>query len=164
MIEIFDNVLSTTKYHQEISQMKWSYEYQPITPPLVNKHWYSDGNPFIDDLFKALVGSIQLGGLESVNSSYLLGHTHGLEQQAHYDACDFTMIYYPILNWQSEWGGGTLIGDTLVSYVPDRLVIFSCDQMHQGQPISKQCQELRAIVVFQCNAESAMVERLSWQR
>ena len=27
------------------------------------------------------------------------------------------MIYYPKLDWQSDWGGGTLIGDTLVSYV-----------------------------------------------
>ena len=93
MIEIFDNVLGTNKYDQEISHLKWSYEYQPITPPLLNKHWYSDGKPFIDDLFKDLVGSIQLEGLDSVNSSYILGHTHRLEQQAHYDACDFTMIY-----------------------------------------------------------------------
>ena len=164
MIEIFDNVLGTNKYDQEISHLKWSYEYQPITPPLLNKHWYSDGKPFIDDLFKDLVGSIQLEGLGSVNSSYILGHTHGLEQQAHYDACDFTMIYYPKLDWQSDWGGGTLVGDTLISYVGDRLMIFSCDQIHQGQPISKYCQELRPIVVFQCNAKNAMIDRLSWQR
>ena len=142
----------------------WTFEYQPVTPPLVNKHWYSDGKPFIDDIFKDLLDATELKGLDSLKKCYLLGHTHGLEQQSHYDASDFTMIYYPKLDWKSEWGGGTLVGDTLVKYKPNRLMMFSCDQLHQGQPISKQCFELRPIVVFQCYAESAMVERLSWQR
>ena len=71
MIEIFDNVLGTNKYDQEISHLKWSYEYQPITPPLLNKHWYSDGKPFIDDLFKDLVGSIQLEGFRFTLSPLL---------------------------------------------------------------------------------------------
>ena len=102
--------------------------------------------------------------MDSLKKCYLLGHTHGLEQQSHYDASDFTMIYYPKLDWKPEWGGGTLVGDTLVQYKPNRLMMFSCDQLHQGQPISKQCFELRPIVVFQCYAESAMVERLSWQK
>ena len=101
--------------------------------------------------------------MAGLKSSYLLAHTHGLEQQAHYDACDFTLIYYPSIAWKPEWGGGTIVGDTLVQYIPNRLVMFSCDQLHQGQPISKQCFELRPIVVFQCYAESAMMERLSWK-
>jgi len=167
MIEVFDNVLDTdlaNRYDQEVSKLKWSYEYQPVTPPLINKHWCSDGKGFIDDLFKDLVGAIQLDGIETLNSSYLLAHTHGLEQQAHYDACDFTMIYYPKLNWEPTWGGGTLVENTLVQNYGNRLVIFSCDQIHQGQTISKYCQELRPIVVFQCNAKNAMVERLKWER
>jgi hypothetical protein len=167
MIEVFDNILNidlANRYDIKVSKLKWSYEYQPVTPPLVNKHWYSDGKPFIDDMLKDLVDAIQLKGMDGqFDSSYLLGHTHGLEQQAHYDACDFTMIYYPKLDWQSEWGGGTLVGDTLVSYKGNRLLIFSCEQMHQGQPISKQCLELRPIVVYQCYAENAMIERLSWR-
>jgi hypothetical protein len=167
MIEIFDDVLSERKsryIHNCVSLLSWTFEYQPVTPPLVNKHWYSDGKPFIDDIFKDLLDATELKGLDSLKKCYLLGHTHGLEQQSHYDASDFTMIYYPKLDWKSEWGGGTLVGDTLVKYKPNRLMMFSCDQLHQGQPISKQCFELRPIVVFQCYAESAMVERLSWQR
>ena len=165
MIEIFDDVLSERKsryIHNCVSLLSWTFEYQPVTPPLVNKHWYSDGEPFIDDILEDLLDATELKGLESLKTCYLLGHTHGLEQQAHYDASDFTMIYYPKLDWKPEWGGSTLVGDTLVQYKPNRLVMFSCDQLHQGQPISKQCFELRPIVVFQCYAESAMVERLSW--
>jgi hypothetical protein len=167
VIEIFDDVLSEGKsryIHNCVSLLSWTFEYQPVTPPLVNKHWYSDGKPFIDDIFKDLLDATELKGLDSLKKCYLLGHTHGLEQQSHYDASDFTMIYYPKLDWKSEWGGGTLVGDTLVKYKPNRLMMFSCDQLHQGQPISKYCQELRPIVVFQCNAKNAMVERLSWQR
>ena len=164
MIEVFDDILDTdlaNRYDQDVSKLQWSYEYQPTTTPL-NMHWYSNGELFIYDLLEDLMDAIELKGLETVKASYLLGHTHGLEQQVHYDSCDFTMIYYPKMNWQPEWGGGTLVGDTLVSYESNRLVIFSCDQAHQGQPVSKQCFELRPIVVFQCYAESAMVERLSW--
>ena len=167
MIEIFDDVLSERKsryIHNCVSLLSWTFEYQPVTPPLVNKHWYSDGKSFIDDIFKDLLDATELKGLDSLKKCYLLGHTHGLEQQSHYDASDFTMIYYPKLDWKPEWGGGTLVGDTLVKYKPNRLVMFSCDQIHQGQPISKQCFELRPIIVFQCYAESAMVERLSWQK
>jgi hypothetical protein len=167
MIEIFDDVLSERKsryIHNCVSLLSWTFEYQPVTPPLVNKHWYSDGEPFIDDILEDLLDATELKGLDSLKKCYLLGHTHGLEQQSHYDASDFTMIYYPKLDWKPEWGGGTLVGDTLVKYKPNRLVMFSCDQIHQGQPISKQCFELRPIIVFQCYAESAMVERLSWQK
>jgi|TARA_B110000259_G_scaffold179920_1_gene219999 hypothetical protein len=167
MIEIFDDVLSERKsryIHNCVSLLSWTFEYQPVTPPLVNKHWYSDGEPFIDDILEDLLDATELKGLDSLKKCYLLGHTHGLEQQSHYDASDFTMIYYPKLDWKPEWGGGTLVGDTLVQYKPNRLMMFSCDQLHQGQPISKQCFELRPIVVFQCYAESAMVERLSWQK
>ena len=166
MIEIFDNVLSDSEaalIDFRISKLKWSYRYQSVTPPLINKHWYSRGENFIGELFKDLIGAIELKGLAGLKSSYLLAHTHGLEQQAHYDACDFTLIYYPSIAWKPEWGGGTIVGDTLVQYIPNRLVMFSCDQLHQGQPISKQCFELRPIVVFQCYAESAMMERLSWK-
>jgi hypothetical protein len=167
MIEVFDNILSERKsryIHNCVSILSWTFEYQPVTPPLVNKHWYSDGEPFIDDILEDLLDATELKGLDSLKKCYLLGHTHGLEQQSHYDASDFTMIYYPKLDWKPEWGGGTLVGDTLVQYKPNRLMMFSCDQLHQGQPISKQCFELRPIVVFQCYAESAMVERLSWQK
>ena len=174
MIEIFDDVLdkeNASYIHNCVERWSWKFEYQQTTH-LLNKHWYNDFprdsmipiNIWHEQLFKDIVERLELRGIDSIKAQYCLGHTFGLEQQAHYDACDFTMIYYPKLDWQPEWGGGTLVGDTLVSYKGNRLLIFSCDQMHQGQPISKQCFELRPIVVYQCYAESAMVERLSWKK
>jgi len=174
MIEIFDDVLdkeNASYIHNCVDRLSWKFEYQQTTH-LLNKHWCNDFPrdsmiPTIlwhEQLFKDIVDRLELRGIDSIKAQFCLGHTFGLEQQAHYDACDFTMIYYPKLDWQPEWGGGTLVGDTLVSYKGNRLLIFSCDQMHQGQPISKQCFDLRPIVVYQCYAESAMVERLSWKK
>jgi hypothetical protein len=45
-----------------VSLLSWTFEYQPVTPPLVNKHWYSDGKPFIDDIFKDLLDATELKG------------------------------------------------------------------------------------------------------
>ena len=61
MIEIFDDVLDEPYFWQtQISKLKWSYEYQPVTPPMINKHWYSDGEDLIDDLFEDLIDAIEL--------------------------------------------------------------------------------------------------------
>jgi len=166
VIEIFDDVLSERKsryIHNCVSLLSWTFEYQPTTH-LLNKQWYNDAKDFSVNLFEDITDSINLSGIESIKSSYCLGHTFGLEQQPHYDSCDLTMIYYPQLGWNSEWGGGTLVEDTLVSYKGNRLLMFSCDQIHQGQPISKQCFELRPIVVYQCYVNSAMIERVTWQK
>ena len=57
MIEIFDNILDiaqSNRYDQEVSKLKWSYEYQPTTTAL-NMHWYSDGELFIYDLLEDLI-------------------------------------------------------------------------------------------------------------
>ena len=175
MIEIFDNILDTdlaNRYDQEVSKLKWSYEYQPVTPPLINKHWYSDGKPFINDLLKDLVDAIQLKGMVGqFDSSYLLAHTHGLEQQAHYDACDFTMIYYPQMDWKIEWGGGTFVYkedaetvDTIAEYRGNRLLVFDAHLPHQAQPVAKNCLELRMCVVFKLWTEAANRERLDFYK
>ena len=69
MIATLDYVLATIKYGHAISQLKWSDEYQPVTPPLLNKHWYSDGIGFIDDMVKDLVGVFQLEGIDTIAAS-----------------------------------------------------------------------------------------------
>ena len=40
---------------------------------------------------------------------YVNAHTHGIEPHLHHDDGDFTMIYYPRLDWKPEWMGGTAI-------------------------------------------------------
>ena len=52
--------------------------------------------------------------------------------------------------------------DEHISYKGNRLVVFDAWRKHQGQPISKQCHELRRIVVFKCYIEGASRERLDF--
>ena len=167
MIEVFDNILSERKsryIHNCVSILSWTFEYQPVTPPLVNKHWYSDGKSFIDDIFKDLLDATELKGLDSLKKCYLLGHTHGLEQQSHYDASDFTMIYYPKLDWKPEWGGGTLIDGQLVPYVGNRLVVFDAFLPHMAMPVPRECYELRSVIVFKTVVDGVNRERLDFYK
>ena len=107
MIEIFDNILDisqSNRYDQEVSKLKWSYEYQPTTTPL-NMHWYSDGELFIYDLLEDLMNAIQLKGLETVKASYY--HTRktclGLSGEIHLQPCTNKYLVtisdtYPVLD------------------------------------------------------------------
>ena len=95
---------------------------------------------------------------------YFNAHTHGVEPQPHIDDGDFTMIYYPILNWQKNWGGGTIVWDEHdqskkempkdidkhVEYVGNRLLVFPARRLHQAMPVSRICSKLRSVIVFKC--------------
>ena len=161
MIEIFDDVLdkeNASYIHNCVERLSWKFEYQQTTH-LLNKHWCNDfpvdgmipTNIWHEQLFKDIVDRLELRGIDSIKAQYCLGHTFGLEQQAHYDACDFTMIYYPKLDWQPEWGGGTMVDCELVQYIGNRLVIFDANLPHKAMPVSRQCYELRTNVVFKCH-------------
>jgi len=79
----------------------------------------------------------------------------------HTDDGDFTIIYYPRMDWKPEWGGGTLIGAEdkddseaawqLVPYVGNSLVIFDAHLPHMAMPVTRECYELRSVIVFKCN-------------
>jgi hypothetical protein len=59
-----------------------------------------------------------------------------------------------------SWGGGTLIEgdynnghleDKFIDYKGNRLIIFTAGNLHQAQPVSRECYELRTCVVFKTN-------------
>ena len=79
---------------------------------------------------------------------YLNAHTHGIEPHMHIDDGDFTMMYYPRLDWKMESGGGTVIDGQLVQNIGNRLIVFPAYAPHQAQPVSRQCYELRTVVVI----------------
>ena len=79
---------------------------------------------------------------------YLNAHTHGIEPHAHVDDGDFTIIYYPRMDWQRHFGGGTIIGNELIDYKGNRSIMFNASYLHQAQTISRQCYKLRTCVVF----------------
>ena len=104
-------------------------------------------------------------------------HTHGLEPNIHQDDGDFTMIYYPRMDWQIEWGGGTsvytestTIGSTdpsadvdrHVAYRGNRLLVFDAYLPHQAMTVSRQCYQLRSVIVFKCYVQNGQRQRLDF--
>ena len=164
MMEILDNVLelhNAVLVDDAVKKLSWKYDYhsEPTKP---NKHWHvlcghnklectDNGYDWADYIFQ--VARKKLDRVDSFDYEriYCNAHTFGIEPHLHVDDGQFTMIYYPILDWKPEWGGGTLIKDKLVDYVGNRLVIFDADYPHKAMSISRECYDLRTNVVFKCH-------------
>ena len=93
---------------------------------------------------------------------YMNGHTFGIEPQAHTDDGDYTMIYYPILDWRPEWLGGTALWNKekteiikYGNYVGNRVIVFPAKNCHQAMPVARDCYELRIVIVFKLSYKNA---------
>ena len=108
---------------------------------------------------------------------YMNAHTHGIEPNIHYDDGDFTLIYYPRLDWKADYGGGTLIyeedagrmapthdyrTDRLIDYRGNRLLVFDAYLPHQGMPVIRDCHKLRTNIVFKVYCSGANRKRLDY--
>ena len=201
MIDIFDNVLeehNAILIDDEVSQLSWDYDYHSDDTK-VNKHWHNfcghnkeecneTGYSWANDLFNMFTNKFDFKKKYSIDGYvriYCNAHTHGIEPHIHIDDGDFTMIYYPRMDWKTEWGGGTAIFEELitafrspdrtkewenlqidkhVNYRGNRLIVFDAYLPHQAQPVSRECYELRTCVVFKCNVSSANRERLDFYK
>ena len=164
MMEFHDGVLeehNAILIDDAVKQLSWEYDYHS-DPKQPNKHWHvlcghdegecvAAGYDWADHIFK--VAKRKLDRVDSFNYEriYCNAHTHGIEPHLHIDDGQFTMIYYPRLDWHTEWGGGTMVDGELVQYVGNRLVIFDAHLPHQAMPVSRECYELRTNVVFKCH-------------
>ena len=164
MIDIYDGVLeehNAILVDDAVKKISWKYDYSS-EPSKPNKHWHvlcghdesectDNGYDWADYIFVcAKVHWNKLGEFD-YERIYCNAHTHGIEPHLHVDDGQFTMIYYPRLDWKPEWGGGTMVDGELVHYVGNRLVIFDAHLPHQAMPVSRECYELRTNVVFKCN-------------
>jgi Rps23 Pro-64 3,4-dihydroxylase Tpa1-like proline 4-hydroxylase len=84
------------------------------------------------------------------------------------------MIYYPLLDWRKDWGGGTVIWtdhdqdkkeqpkkiEKHIAYTGNRLMVFPAKRLHQAMPVSKNCFKLRSCIVFKCFTEEVDDARL----
>ena len=201
MIDVFDNVLEdhyAVLIDDEIKKILWRYDYHSNRPK-PNKHWHALcghneeecgklGYLWAHDLFQAFTNKFDFVKKYKVNGYeriYCNAHTHGIEPHIHKDDGDFTMIYYPRLDCETEWGGGTAIfeGETNdrssplyaaeykniqmdkhVNYRGNRLIVFDAHLSHQAQPVSRECYELRTCVVFKCNISGSNRERLDFYK
>ena len=175
MIDVYDNVLeehNALLVDDEIKKIQWNYDYHS-EPSKPNKHWHvfcgheekectEAGYEWAHQVFDFIMNKLDFRNKYSVENYeriYCNAHTHGIEPHIHVDDGDFTMIYYPRLDWQIEWGGGTAIFQDLtkieidkhVEYKGNRLIVFDAFLPHQAEPVSRECYELRTCVVFKCN-------------
>ena len=169
MIKVYENVLEehvALGVHEHIKNVSWKHNY-PSAPNKPDRHWHvlcgADGELFfdfdwVDYIWKAANHKYNFKenyGIQKFRRAYMNAHDYGSEPQMHVDDGDFTMLYYPRIDWRLEWLGGTLIIEDdknhLVDYVPNSLVVFDAKLKHAAQAVSRGCHELRTVVVFKCD-------------
>ena len=166
-MRFYDNVLeehNAILVDDAVKQLSWKYDYHS-EPSKPNKHWHIlcghnvdelaiNGFDWADHIFSVAASKFDFASEYNVDDYiriYCNAHTHGIEPHLHIDDGDFTMIYYPRLDWRQEWGGGTLIDSQFVPYVGNRLVVFEAHLPHMAMTVSRECYQLRTCVVFKCN-------------
>jgi len=167
MIQVYNDVLEDHVAELIASNMKtvsWKFDY-PSNKKHQSRHWHvlcgmtsvaiiAKGYEWVMPIWTAAMNKYDFKknlNIDTFKRIYMNAHTHGVEPVMHKDDGDFTMIYYPRMDWKPEWGGGTLIDGQLVPYVGNSLVIFDAHLPHMAMPVSRECYELRSVVVFKCN-------------
>ncbi len=182
MINVYDNVfeLYDAQYMHHVltdKEFMWQYQHKSDKSQKIY-HWHRNAGKDEESLkengFEWLIPVWdyvmekykfkERYNVDTFRRIYFNAHTHGVEPQPHIDDGDFTMIYYPILNWQKNWGGGTIVWDEHdqskkempkdidkhVEYVGNRLLVFPARRLHQAMPVSRICSKLRSVIVFKC--------------
>ena len=180
MIDVYDDVLeehNAILIDDEVKKLAWKYDY-PSEPSKPNKHWHvlcghnkeecdAASYDWAHSLFDMFVNKFDFKSKYDVvdyERIYCNAHTHGIEPHLHIDDGDFTMIYYPRMDWKKEWGGGTLVDDTLIPYVGNKLIVFTASLPHKAMPVSRECYQLRTCVVFKCNVVDQAKETVEFYK
>ena len=165
--DVYDNVLEphvAELIDAQVRQCEWHWPSMSNKHHFPTKHWVipigasveeviKNGYEWILPIWNAAKVKYNFEdkyGVQDFVRLYMNAHTHGIEPHLHTDDGDFTMIYYPRIDWKVEWGGGTLVDGQLVPYVGNSLVVFDAHLPHMAMPVSRQCYELRTCVVFKC--------------
>lgn len=103
------------------------------------------------------------GGSLSVLRQYANGHTYGLGGRPHLDDArpgSYTLLYYPMEEWNMEWDGETVFYDERgeialsVQPKPNRAVLFDSRILHVGRAPSRSCPALRVTVAYKLQRTS----------
>jgi len=141
---------------QEVNSLSWKYDYNSRKGG-ASKHWHVAGMHNRDEvlsanmdwllpIWDAAMRKLELK-LEWVRV-YLNAHTHGIEPLTHTDDGDYTLIYYPRMDWKKDFMGGTIVGNEIAEYVGNRLICFPAKTTHGALPVSRMCHKLRTCIVF----------------
>ena len=183
LVDVYDNVLepeAAKLIDGLVRNCDWRFDYSSHSGK-PNKHWHifcGHNTEEITDLgFDWLLPIWEAAKhkydfeekyhITKFKRLYMNAHTHGIEPHIHRDDGDVTMIYYPRMDWHNEWGGGTIVLDEEynvekhVTYKGNRLMVFPAHCMHQAQPVSRQCFQLRTCIVFKTVVDGGNPERLN---
>ena len=167
MIKIYDGVVEDHVAELIASEMKnvrWKFDY-PSNKEHHSRHWHvmcghnddemvANGFEWVTPIWTSAMFKYDFENTYNIDTYkriYMNAHTHGVEPVMHKDDGDFTMIYYPRMDWKPEWGGGTLVDGELIPYVGNSLVIFDAHLPHMAMSVTRECYELRSVIVFKCN-------------
>jgi len=164
MIENYDDFLEghvAQLIDLHMREVSWQYDYASVEGGK-NKHWHvlaghdmkecrENGYDFVEPIWDTIDKKFE-GNIELLRV-YFNAHTHGIEPHTHLDDGDITMIYYPRMDWDVDYGGGTMVQEkdshpTYLQYIGNRLIAFTASLPHQGQPVSRECYKLRTVIVF----------------
>ena len=170
MIEVKDNLVEehiAQLIDMQMKDISWKYDYDSVAGGK-NKHWHVLAGHNIEecnlngfDFVEPIWNNIQKKYDVDMERVYFNAHTHGIEPHPHIDDGDYTIIYYPRMDWQREFGGGTIIGNELIDYKGNRSIMFNASYLHQAQTVSRQCYKLRTCVVFKTkDLDNVSIERL----
>jgi len=186
--EIYDDLLESHVAEliaSEIRKVHWKYDYNSNKRIGIQPHWHvlcghneedviKNGYEYLLPIWESVVHKLKFEEYYNITGwkrLYMNAHTNGVEPHMHRDDGDFTMMYYPRLDWKPEWLGGTAIWDDegknidrFCNYVGNRLLIFPASNNHQAMPVSKFCYELRPVVVFKLFVSEANVDRLDFYK
>ena len=100
------------------------------------------------------------GVRHKIDRIYANAHTYAQDGNMHTDDGSVTCLYYPLKNWNVLHEGGTAFYDDDVtdcikyaSYKHNRMVIFDAQIPHRAMPITRDCYELRSVLVFKTSID-----------
>jgi|TARA_R110002051_G_scaffold85976_4_gene151435 hypothetical protein len=187
MFWVYDNLLRDSvaeDIYDRMRMLSWQYNYNSLSNSKggIQPHWHihcganhatSCEDEILGNNYEYLLPVFEEAKLKfktpvKLLRAYMNAHTNGVEPHMHQDKGDYTFIYYPRLDWKSEWLGGTAIWDKeavnivkYCNYVGNRLLVFDSCNNHQAMPVSKFCHELRPVIVFKTmRDEELLLQRL----
>jgi hypothetical protein len=180
VIDVYDNVMEPHEAELIDAKMKkvhWQYEHWQSDRNKEGYHWNRFAGTTVEEIaggeFDFVLSIWETAkhkydfakkyNVSEFRRIYMNAHTFGIEPNIHYDDGDFTMIYYPRMDWDTSWGGGTTIyeedggkhlethdyaTDKLIDCRGNRLLVFDAYLPHQGMPVIRDCHKLRTNIVF----------------
>ena len=137
------------------------HENPPCMPGMNEKEYniLRKNHPSVADLWDQLNNVLQQHiGMFDALRIYMNANPYGTNGYIHQDDGDYTAVYYPSVEWDSQWEGGTCLYEQLengtydairyVSYKPNRLITFPAKTPHRAMPVDKSCNVLRQIIAF----------------